>query len=245
MTDSLSCFFFIVGSSGSGRARSDPTHQHHAHPHVHSHSAHQGGNHGNPVQYATMECESPQRSQGQHQSHQQVYTQQSWPGSVDGQGQRSSNSSHSQSSHRHHSSHHHRLQSPPSGGHAQGSSSASSHGNSASLLIGPGFQSSATQPPQPGRTVDIVPGGHTRVLSGSDPPQIGTVNMQLSGYQAQYGQYPQPQWPAGTFPFSLATTVETQLPENPNVQHARTSSERGDESPMVGVVVQQSPVASH
>jgi len=231
-----------VGSTGSGRARSDPTHQHHTHLHVHSHSAHQGGNHGNPgVAYTTMECESPQRQQG-GAAHQPVYSQQSWPGpSEQGQGQRSSNSSHSQS-HRHHSSHHHRLQSPP-----QGSSSANSHGNSASLLIAPGFQSSATQPPQPGRSVDIVPGGHSRVHSSSDPPQIGAVNMQLSGYPSQYGQYPQPQWPGSNFPFSLTTTVDTQLTgaENPTVQHARTSSERGEESPMVGVVVQQSPVASH
>lgn len=223
-----------VGTSGSGRARSDPTHQHHAHLHVHSHSAHQG-NHGNQVPYTTMECESPQGQRGQGQG-QQVYSQQSWP-----EGQRSNNVTHSQS-HRHHPTHHNRQLSPSSAG---GQLSAS-HGTSASLIIAPGFQSSATQPPQSGRTVDIVP-GHTRVHSGSDPPQIGALNMQLSGYPSQYGQYPQPQWPAGNFPLAFTTAVETQLPgpENPTVQHTRTSTERGDESPMVGVVVQQSPVASH
>lgn len=236
---SLICnVLFSVGNSGSGRARSDPTHQHHAHLHVHSHSAHQG-NHGNQVQYTTMECESPQGQRGQGQPHPPGYsTQQSWSGAPEGQ--RSSNGSHSQSL-RHH---HNQQLSPPS------SQLTASHGTSASLIIGPGFQSSATQPPQSGRVVDIVPGGHTRVHSSSDPPQIGAaVNMQLSGYPAQYGQYPQPQWPGGAFPFTLATAVEAQLPggpENPTVQHTRTSgSERGDESPMVGVVVQQSPVASH
>ncbi|XP_060560524.1 dual specificity tyrosine-phosphorylation-regulated kinase 1A-like isoform X4 [Ruditapes philippinarum] len=225
-----------VGNSGSGRARSDPTHQHHTHLHVHSHSAHQG-NHGNPVQYTTMECESPQGQRGQGQPHPQVYTQQSWSGAPEGQ--RSNNNTHSQS-HRHH---HNRQLSPPSSGQL-----SATHGTSASLIITPGFQSSATQPPQSGRVVDIVPGTHTRVHSSSDPPQIGAVNMQLAGYPSQYGQYPQPQWPGGgAFPFTIATGVETQLPgpENPTVQHTRTSSERGDESPMVGVVVQQSPVASH
>lgn len=222
-----------VGNSGSGRARSDPTHQHHTHLHVHSHSAHQG-NHGNQVQYTTMECESPQSQRVQGQPHPQVYTQQSWSGAPEGQ--RSNNNTHSQS-HRHH----HSRQLSPSG------QLSATHGTSASLIITPGFQSSATQPPQSGRVVDIVPGSHTRVHSSSDPPQIGAVNMQLAGYPAQYGQYPQPQWPGGAFPFTLTTAVETQLPgpENPAVQHTRTSSERGDESPMVGVVVQQSPVASH
>lgn len=230
-----------VGSSGSGRARSDPTHQHHTHLHVHSHSAHQGG--PNPVPYSTMECESPQSQRLQAPVHpvgqSAIYSQQSWPGQTDTQ--RSGTSSHSQA-HRHHSSHHHKMQSPPQG----------SHGTSASLIIGPGFQSSATQPPQSGRTVDIVPGGHTRVHSSSDPPQIGAVNMQLSGYPSQFGQYPQPQWPTtatAQFPFThITTSVDTQLPsgpDNPAMQHARTSSDRGDESPMVGVVVQQSPVASH
>lgn len=193
-----------------------------------------------------MECESPQGSQRHAggQGHQQVYSQQSWSGPNDGQG--SNPSSHSQQSHRYHSAHHRgQQQSPPSGTHSQMSLS---HANSASLIIGPGFQSSATQPPQSGRTVDIVPGSHTRIPSTSDPPQIGAVNMQLSGYSAQYGPYPQPQWPGTGFGFTLATSVETQMPgpENPAIaQHTRTSSERGDESPMVGVVVQQSPVASH
>lgn len=237
-------FVLTVGSSNSGRARSDPTHQHHTNLHVHSHSAHQGSsNHGGQAHYSTMECESPQTSQRHGQPHPGMYTQQSWSGPSDGQGQGSSSSSHSQQSHRHH--HQGRQQSPPSGTHSQMSLS---HANSASLIIGPGFQSSATQPPQSGRTVDIVPGGHTRIPSTSDPPNIGAMNMQLPGYPAQYGQYPQPQWPAGTtFGFALATSVETQIPgaENPTIQHTRTSSERGDESPMVGVVVQQSPVASH
>lgn len=230
--------FCISVASASGRARSDPTHQHHTNLHVHSHSAHQGSsNHGGQAHYSTMECESPQGSQRHGQPHQQVYTQQSWSG------ESATTSSHSHQSNRHH--HPGRQQSPPSGTHSQMSLS---HGNSASLIIGPGFQSSATQPPQSGRTVDIVPGSHSRIPSTSDPPQIGPMNMQIPGYPGQYQQYPQPQWPAGpSFGFTLATSVETQLPnaENPTIQHTRTSSERGDESPMVGVVVQQSPVASH
>lgn len=99
-----------------------------------------------------------------------------------------------------------------------------------------------------GRHVDIVP-SHSRGNSSggvADPPQIGGVNMQIPGYPAQFGQYnPQPTWPGGggTFPFALATNVETSIPGHEPSK--RTSSERGDESPMVGVVVQQSPVASH
>lgn len=237
-----------VGGSGSGRARSDPTHQHHTHVHTHSHSAHQGANPGNQ-QYSTMECESPQ-SRVQGQSH-QAYPQ-NWP---EGQGQgghRPGNNTHSQS-HRHHGSHHHKHQSPPFG-HSTGPPSASgSYGNS-SLLMGAGFDPrqsfpAATGANISGRHVDIVP-SHSRGNSsgGMDPPQIAGVNMQIPGYPAQFGQYnphPQPTWPGGggTFPFTLATTVETSIPSHEQTQ--RTSSERGDESPMVGVVVQQSPVASH
>ena len=101
-----------------------------------------------------------------------------------------------------------------------------------------------------GRHVDIVP-SHSRGNSsgGLDPPQIAGVNMQLPGYPAQFGQFnphPQPTWPGGggTFPFALATTVETSIPSHEPASQ-RTSTERGEESPMVGVVVQQSPVASH
>ncbi|WAR04111.1 DYR1A-like protein [Mya arenaria] len=231
-----------VGSSSSGRARSDPTHQHQSHLHVHSHSAHQGSL-GAPVQYTTMECESPQgtgtRGHGGQSGHGQLYPQQSWPG--DARGGMTGSHSQQQQQHRHH-----RQQSPPSSGtHGQLSSA---HAPSASLIIAPGFQSSATLPPQPGRSVDIVPGGHTRVHSSSDPPQLSPMNM-MPGYPpANFGQYPQPQWPGSAFPFTIATSVETQQipgPENPSIQHTRTSTERGDESPMVGVVVQQSPVASH
>ncbi|XP_052253323.1 dual specificity tyrosine-phosphorylation-regulated kinase 1B-like isoform X2 [Dreissena polymorpha] len=246
-----------VGSSSSGRARSDPTHQHPTHLHVHSHSAaHQGtGLHANLTQYQTMECESPLGggaanprglSQGGHMtqpsSQQQVYSQQSWPGSMGVVGG---------GSHLHQQQHrHHRQQSPPSSFSSHGQLSSSHGGNSASLIIGPGFVSSATLPPQSGRSVDIVPGGHSghvRVHSSSDPPQIAPMNMHLSGYAPQYGQYPQPQWAGTGFPYTLSSP-EVPLPvgpENPSVQHTRGSSERGDESPMMGVVVQQSPVASH
>jgi len=240
----LLCYLLLisVGSSNSGRARSDPTHQHHAHLHVHSHSAHQGA----PVNYTTMECESPQgsaRGVGGHlggsQGAGQLYPQQSWPGDTRGGPGAVTVVSHSQQAvPRHH------RQSPPSAGpHGQLSSS---HATSASLIIAPGFQSSATMPPQPGRSVDIVPGGHQRVHSSSDPPQIGPMNI-IPGFAGQYGQYPQPQWPGGPFPFTLATSVEAQLPshDNSSIQHTRASAGGGDESPMVGVVVQQSPVASH
>ena len=196
-----------------------------------------------------MECESPQSQQKGQGQGQQSYTQ-SWTEGQGKPGHFHSNSSHSQS-HRHHGSHHHKHQSPPLG-HSSGLSSASgSYGNS-SLLMGAGFDPrqnfpAATGANISGRHVDIVP-SHSRGNSSGglvDPPQIGGVNMQIPGYPAQFGQYnPQPTWPGGgTFPFNLSTTVETSIAGHEPSQ--RTSSERGDESPMVGVVVQQSPVASH
>ena len=207
---------------------------------------------------------------GGGQGHPTLYSQQSWPaaGPTDQSGVPGQviHGSHSQT-HRHHS-HHHRHQSPPSlhsapvPGTLSGSSvsSASSHAGSGSIILGtggggfnevrPGFP--GVGQPQSGRTVDILPAGHisgTHSINSNsgDPPQIGSVNMQLAGYPAQYGQYPQPTWPGGSFPFNLATTVaSSSLPGHEvTQQHTRTASERGEESPMVGVVVQQSPVASH
>ena len=79
----------------------------------------------------------------------------------------------------------------------------------------------------------------------------GSVNMQLSGYQTTPPFQPAVPIPSYTaqpnFPFTLTTTApgNQSLVTDSSTAHQRTAGERGDESPMVGVCVQQSPVASH
>ena len=53
--------------------------------------------------------------------------------------------------------------------------------------------------------------------------------------------------PGGTFPFTIDRdpNAATLVSEQKVRHHHRTGSERSEESPMVGVVMQQSPVASH
>ena len=88
-------------------------------------------------------------------------------------------------------------------------------------------------------------------------PQLGSLSMQLGGYppSAQYSQFPQQGWPAG-YPFTVAQGNPSSVPQTlavahegsvpPPGAHNRTGGEpRGEESPMMGVCVQQSPVASH
>lgn len=243
-------YWFSVGASSSGRARSDPTHQHHSHLHVHSHSAHHGG--GN--QYPTMECESPGGSQvgntvGGTRSQ---YQQQSWPpeasqGQSSGHHGNSTASSHVlMSGHRHHSSrpHHHHpavsAQSPPSvnappnivGPPQSVLLSGSALPSSEQVVYG-----TRTGFPAPGLSMDMVqPGHHSH--ANIDP----SLNMQLQGYPQQYGQYTQQTWSGAGFPFTL---TQSSGGTEPPPGHARTVTERSDDSPMVGVIVQQSPVVIH
>lgn len=210
-----------VSSSSSGRARSDPTHQHRSHLHVHSHSAH----HGHGVQYATMECESPQSIvSGQSRSQPPNYQQQASWNERDQSG-------------RHITRHQTRL-SPPS------------------LSGAPSSHVPRTVSDQPvsyteGYIQDTYPAGMPPVdfrpnQASIDSSQLPSVNMAVAGYPSQFGQYPQQTWTAGGFPFSLTTNASASLTSHEtNNQHVRTAGERGDDSPMVGVCVQQSPVASH
>ncbi|CAC5412382.1 dual specificity tyrosine-phosphorylation-regulated kinase 1A-like isoform X1 [Mytilus californianus] len=212
-----------VSSSSSGRARSDPTHQHRSHLHVHSHSAH----HGHGVQYTTMECESPQSASGQSRSQPPNYQQQtSW-------------NERDQQSGRHITHHHQTRLSPPS------------------LSGAPSSLVPRTVPEQnvsytEGYVQGSYPGGIPPVdfrpnPASIDSSQVSSVNMHVAaGYPSQFGQYQQPTWTAGGFPFSLSSSANASLTgHETNNQHVRTAAERGDDSPMVGVCVQQSPVASH
>ncbi|XP_059154297.1 dual specificity tyrosine-phosphorylation-regulated kinase 1B-like isoform X2 [Physella acuta] len=65
------------------------------------------------------------------------------------------------------------------------------------------------------------------------------------GYSTQYS-FPQQGWQqsptGGPFSFTTATPIGH---DNSSVQRTHSASDRGDESPMVGVCIQQSPVASH
>lgn len=241
---------FSVGTSSSGRARSDPTHQHHSHLHVHSHSAHHGGG----TQFPTMECESPAGSQvgstagGTRSQYQQ---QQSWPpeasqGQSSGHHGNSAVSSHVHlSGHRHHSSHHHHVvtaQSPPS---VNASVPPNLVGPPQGVLLsGPVLTSSEqvvygtrTGFPTSGMSVDMVQAGHH-----SHPSIDPSLNMQLPSYPQQYGQYNQQTWSGTGFPFALTSSSGG---TEPPPGHARTVTERSDDSPMVGVIVQQSPVVIH
>lgn len=101
--------------------------------------------------------------------------------------------------------------------------------------------------------------GHSATQGGGlqgIEPQLGSLSMQLGGYppSAQYSQFPQQSWPAANYPFTI-TQANTSVPQPlavaheggapPAVGHRTAPEPRGEESPMVGVCVQQSPVASH
>ncbi|XP_076457834.1 dual specificity tyrosine-phosphorylation-regulated kinase 1B-like [Babylonia areolata] len=106
-------------------------------------------------------------------------------------------------------------------------------------------------------------GPHTS-LQGIEP-QLGSLSMQLGGYPqsssaAQYNPFPQQGWPpAPNYPYSLGhphPSVPQTLgsipheggpPPPSSTGHSRTGpgEPHGEESPMMGVCVQQSPVASH
>lgn len=75
------------------------------------------------------------------------------------------------------------------------------------------------------------------------------IGISLTGYPAQYQAFPQQSWPqpaaSAPYPFTLATTTTPVNHEPAGIQITHNTSDRGDESPMVGVCIQQSPVASH
>lgn len=89
-------------------------------------------------------------------------------------------------------------------------------------------------------TTNLQGHGHTQVIH-NDPAQLPT----MAGYPAsQYSQYSQQTWPATGFNFSIQTSTNASNPDTTS-QHTHGATERGEDSPMHGVVVQQSPVASH
>lgn len=210
-------FSLIAVSSSNGRARSDPTHQHLAHPQVHSHSAHQGPS---TVPYTTMECESPA---SQSRGSQQTYQQPGWTE----HSSRPSNGglSHSQS-HRHHTRAHvqHHHQSPPT--HI-----FTSHHPNHSESMRPSFPVSNLQ--------------GTNLALDIGQAQLG-MPVPVASYSSEYGQFSQQTWPTQTFPFSIATQPAGSIASHDSGnQRGRSGTERSEDSPMVGVCVQQSPVASH
>ena len=105
-----------------------------------------------------------------------------------------------------------------------------------------------------------ITGHHPSTL---DATQTGSVNMQLTGFAeptagSQFmcgggtsGATPQQvmYMSPANFPYTTSTTTaaaNTTLVSDSIVQGVpRTATERGEESPMVGVCIQQSPVASH
>lgn len=84
------------------------------------------------------------------------------------------------------------------------------------------------------------------LISASGQP----VAIALSGYSGQYTAFPQQTWTAqpavaSAYPFNVTATATAGGPEPATIQRTHSASDRGDDSPMVGVCIQQSPVASH
>ncbi len=125
----------------------------------------------------------------------------------------------------------------------QGSSSSSMAMTIDLANLQGGPPSASAGVPQP-----VATHGHPNL----DATQTGSLNMQLGGYHQAAPQTYNAMTgqayitAAQTFPFTLTTTANTNLVTSDSVtQHSRTAADRGEESPMVGVCVQQSPVASH
>lgn len=137
-------------------------------------------------------------------------------------------------------------------------------GNMEPIVVAPPTRS---QQHNPTMTIDLTSLPATVGLGGGgavvETSQTGSVNMQLSGYHnpppTQQPQNNQQTFVAtgatqtfiatgagapGGFPFALPSGGGTSS-EGGGASHSRTVGERGEESPMVGVCVQQSPVASH
>ncbi|XP_041373002.1 dual specificity tyrosine-phosphorylation-regulated kinase 1B-like isoform X2 [Gigantopelta aegis] len=125
------------------------------------------------------------------------------------------------------------------GGGSGGGGGGGNYTNTRPNFGAPPQLSSASMAPD---MTSIHPNPH-HLPAGLDGTAIGSVNMQLSGYP--YGQFSQQTWPTGAFSYGITSTASTGIASHESSQHNRTGGERGEESPMVGVCVQQSPVASH
>ena len=101
----------------------------------------------------------------------------------------------------------------------------------------------------------VSSGGHQGAL---DATQTGSLNMQLTGFAeppgvgSQFvpsgGAAPVVYMSPANFPYATVatTTANATLVSDASVPGVpRTATDRGEESPMVGVCIQQSPVASH
>ncbi|XP_064651559.1 dual specificity tyrosine-phosphorylation-regulated kinase 1A-like isoform X2 [Lineus longissimus] len=251
----------------SGRARSDPTHQHNHHhlPAHHPHPMH----HSHGAQYvptSAMDCESPN---SQQQRLQQMYhhQQQHWITNIaagdppPGPHSRHNNGATAPPPISHPHAHLHR----PTHSHAVPHSSPHQSHSSQTVgtVLGSGDHVTSRHVTQPSSSMAVdmssmppqqmQPHGmsaHLQHMHQSiDATQTGSMNMQLPAYQqtGSYPQYPQPFIASGhTFPYTLTATTQSNLvSQSDSSSQQRTRTASGEESPMVGVCVQQSPVASH
>lgn len=265
---------FTVGSTSSGRARSDPTHQHHGHHHAHSHSASQSHAMVPNPSTMECESPQAHCQRAPPPAHQSGRTLGVWDDRHSNNGGSSVHTGHSFTIHRGHHHHHHGgYQSGPLAAVQSSTTSLSSTSSSSSsalpgpqnMLVGNVYGAEINHPhaqrPQPGLLpsatlpVDLStlhhhhghPPHSQNTLQGIEP-QLSSLSMQLSGYPPQYSQFPQQSWQAANYPFTMASSVPQPLSSHEggtSAAHSRTAADRGDESPMVGVCVQQSPVASH
>ncbi|CAG5127850.1 unnamed protein product [Candidula unifasciata] len=95
--------------------------------------------------------------------------------------------------------------------------------------------------------------GSTSAVALSQTDLISTsghpFGVTLSGYPAGHYACPQQNWSQphvnSHYPFTIAASATPVSQASTSLQKAHSASERGDDSPMVGVCIQQSPVASH
>ena len=263
------------GSGGSGRARSDPTHHHHHQSggnsnHQQSQSAHHGpggqttvvtvpsvpSNSGYGSSTAvSMDCESPGSQQARMLQQQQLFARTAmnpqdvrttWSADVHNLHSERGHREHGQQLGRHHSQ-------PATGSHqtvAPIQPAPHVEPSPNTVISRPGHSAQSSAPITIDLTPTQVPAFPTLpVHTNLEATHTGSVNMQLSGYQAapQFQTAVPTSYTAPNFPFTLTTTTtgNPSLVSDPSTAHQRTAGERGDESPMVGVCVQQSPVASH
>lgn len=76
-----------------------------------------------------------------------------------------------------------------------------------------------------------------------------SLGVSLAGYPAQYTTFPQQTFSqtaaSSSYPFAISAAAAPGGHEPASLRRTHSSADRGDESPMVGVCIQQSPVASH
>jgi hypothetical protein len=141
------------------------------------------------------------------------------------------------------------------------SSLASLHNGSTHSLVSlsgqhhhPRIQRCVQPPPPTLISSPTVLMGPASSLTLSQPADLITASshplgVTLSGYPAQYTPFPQQNWPqpavSASYPFTIAATATPIGHDATSFQRTHSASDRGDESPMVGVCIQQSPVAIH